>query len=626
MMDPRVGLDLFSAIKASAEGVARILRHDPSSAVLFWGEPPEVEVVHQRGVPEDVCRALTTRGGRAVAEAIRHAGRPIRVVGELLDERSRELRMALRSHGIESLATFPLLGESGVVGCLVVPLDSGTVVDTPDEEAWRLACRALEGLQFLASTAALRGVLAERDVARPKAYEGLLVVDRWERVVLADGVFTTVPGWSREDPFGRALNTLPGGALISALEVSESRPLRWREHLLPPVAGHGVPVALAALPFGMADGASEGGRIVLLRDLRAATDTEDDTTGLLALAMRVAHASDELSVAIPGHGDGPAGLDASLVERLRDQIAEGRELVGRVLDECLGGDRNRVDLNELVQQLLDRYATDMEAERIRVFRFKGPDLPVVRADRLVLLQALRALILTARESLHPHGGSLTIRTWSEDGWVHAVVSDDGVGQPGAEGGRAFEPLFALPADPNRAVSVEEARGLLEAQGGFLTVESRPRLWTRLEVRLPVAPAAQPAAPAGPPPAIQLTAGKPGVMEVLVVDDNAALRSVLKRYLERRGHRVTEATDGEDALRIVADRSFDRVIVDIQMPVKDGPTFYLDLAQVAPGLRDRTIFMTGGFVQMDVERFIEDSGRPAIKKPFDLAKVMQTIEG
>jgi response regulator RpfG family c-di-GMP phosphodiesterase len=80
------------------------------------------------------------------------------------------------------------------------------------------------------------------------------------------------------------------------------------------------------------------------------------------------------------------------------------------------------------------------------------------------------------------------------------------------------------------------------------------------------------------------------------------------------------------VRIVGGREFDRIIVDVRMPGKDGPEFFDDLDGVAPAMRDRTIFMTGGFLESSTEDFIEETGRPSIKKPFDLAEMARTVEG
>ena len=71
--------------------------------------------------------------------------------------------------------------------------------------------------------------------------------------------------------------------------------------------------------------------------------------------------------------------------------------------------------------------------------------------------------------------------------------------------------------------------------------------------------------------------------------------------------------------------FDRLVLDIQMPVNDGLELYADLEAVDASMRPRTIFMTGGFPTASVEHSIRESGRPAVRKPFDLAKMLSAVE-
>ena len=171
------------------------------------------------------------------------------------------------------------------------------------------------------------------------------------------------------------------------------------------------------------------------------------------------------------------------------------------------------------------------------------------------------------------------------------------------------------------------RELVEALGGRVQVESRPGVWTRMIVMLPEERRAPGPGDTGLglPPAVSVRSDGRGELEVLIVDDNAALRSVLKRYLERRGHVVTEACDGEEGLVLVKAREFDRLIVDIQMPRRDGSEFYKELEQVAPHMTERTIFITGGTFGGSHEEFIKGTGRPSISKPFDLIALAKTVE-
>jgi CheY-like chemotaxis protein len=619
------GLDLFSAVAAAAEGVAGTLRRDAVSAVLFWGDHLEAEVVHTRDVPADVTRALGTAGGRYLADVMRASGQPLRITTGALPDGARELRTALQSSRIGSLAVFPMFGERGVVGCLVVPFEEGEPAPTRGDAGWRVACRTLQGLQLTASTAALRAALHHDRRSPAELYEGVLVVDRWERVLLADGLFRDFPGWNREDPFGRPLDGLPGFEILTALQPGASESLRWEEHLLPPIEGHGVPVGLAAVPLDGDD--ADGGRIIFLRDLRPEKGSSlDGTSRMLALGLRVAHAADEVSQAIDLGKTSPGirSMSEWAVDRLEAEVAAALELVDEVLERCLSAEeRAKVQLNELIERVLYRYKEALEYEHIRVFTFLRPDLPPVPGERIPLERAVRRLIQSARESLTPGGGSLTARTWMEEGWVYAAVSDDGAGRKGHDSEHIGELLFSSP-DVEPEEELDAVRKILEQMGGRLLIESRPGVWTRVTFMLRQERRRTQRPARGLPPAVKVTRESEG-LSVLVVDDNAALRSVLRRYLERRGHEVTEAVDGEDGLRILRGREFDRVVVDIQMPGKDGPEFFEGLRTVSPVMRDRTIFMTGGFLEGGTERFINESGRPSIKKPFDLAEMAKTVE-
>jgi CheY-like chemotaxis protein len=155
------------------------------------------------------------------------------------------------------------------------------------------------------------------------------------------------------------------------------------------------------------------------------------------------------------------------------------------------------------------------------------------------------------------------------------------------------------------------------------VETRDGLWTRYSVVFPaerVVRSAVDRRTSGIPPAVRVQRVENGQLAVLVVDDNHMVRTVLRRYLEKQGHQVMEAVDGGVALEILQDRVFDRVMVDIDMPGTTGVEFFRRLDTVNPDMRNRTVFMTGGFQEPETEEFIQGTGRPQIQKPFDLEEI------
>jgi CheY-like chemotaxis protein len=169
------------------------------------------------------------------------------------------------------------------------------------------------------------------------------------------------------------------------------------------------------------------------------------------------------------------------------------------------------------------------------------------------------------------------------------------------------------------------RAAVEGWGGRFLVERRPGVWNRYTLMLPECVEGRRPMPEASGAAEVDEVGREAGLRVLVVDDNPALRSVLKRYLERRGHQVTEAGDGEQALDLCGEEVFDRLLVDVCMPTKTGPEFYTGLASVAPALQAKTYFMTGGGLEAGDQRLVLESGRPAIMKPFALSEVAETVE-
>jgi len=79
--------------------------------------------------------------------------------------------------------------------------------------------------------------------------------------------------------------------------------------------------------------------------------------------------------------------------------------------------------------------------------------------------------------------------------------------------------------------------------------------------------------------------------ILVVDDEAQIRTMLTQMLELEGYEVHTAENGEDGLALVGRYAFDLVITDMIMPVKDGLKFIMELVRDYPDLR--VLAISGG---------------------------------
>jgi CheY-like chemotaxis protein len=113
--------------------------------------------------------------------------------------------------------------------------------------------------------------------------------------------------------------------------------------------------------------------------------------------------------------------------------------------------------------------------------------------------------------------------------------------------------------------------------------------------------------------------------VLLVDDERAIRSALRKVFERGGLTVREADSGRDALETLADDpGIAAVVSDFLMPELDGIDFYDALVARSPHLRNRVVFLTGAARDPSVHRPLEERGVPLINKLEDLSIVLDAV--
>lgn len=115
-------------------------------------------------------------------------------------------------------------------------------------------------------------------------------------------------------------------------------------------------------------------------------------------------------------------------------------------------------------------------------------------------------------------------------------------------------------------------------------------------------------------------------KILVIDDEAQLRDLLTKMLERDGHKVATAFDGEEGIRVFGQFNPDLVITDIIMPNKDGVEVIMDLVAVAPNIP--IIAISGGRRTITAEFNLESAEMLGVSgilpKPFTRDQLLETV--
>jgi signal transduction histidine kinase len=256
------------------------------------------------------------------------------------------------------------------------------------------------------------------------------------------------------------------------------------------------------------------------------------------------------------------------------------------------------------------------------------DRVTVISDATQLELAVMNLAVNARDAM-PEGGRLIIRTHivrlQHDAvlppgrYVELQVIDTGEGMPPHVMRRAFDPFFTTKAvGKGTGLGLAQVYGVARQAGGDARIASTPGGGATVSLLLREATGAQ--APASPV-AAPLASAPPGLAAtVLLVDDDEAVRSVVRGGLELRGYKVLDADSGEAALALAGERP-EIAVIDYAMPGMDGAQTAEGLRRLMPGLP--IILASGHADTAAVERALGGSAT-VLRKPFDIAVLSETM--
>ncbi len=220
--------------------------------------------------------------------------------------------------------------------------------------------------------------------------------------------------------------------------------------------------------------------------------------------------------------------------------------------------------------------------------------------------------------------------------LHGSVHDTGIGIPAKKQELVFEAFAQADGSTTRkyggtGLGLTITRNIVEQMGGKIWLESTPGAGTTFHftLRLGVEASAEtnrPAlAPAAIGPLLQPTRRK---QRVLVVEDNDVNKMLVVRLLEKRGHEIVTASDGEEAVRRATRETFDVVLMDIQMPRLGGLEATAQIraheaAERSP--RNRIVALTAHAMKGDAERFVAAGMDGHLSKPLSTQALYRVVE-
>jgi len=356
------------------------------------------------------------------------------------------------------------------------------------------------------------------------------------------------------------------------------------------------------------------------------------------LAGGVAHDFNNLLTAISGYS---ALLLESVSEGQRSDVEEIIKAADRATSlttQLLSFSRQQIqettaiDLNDLIEDIAS-ILRRIIGDDVELTTTLAADVSPVRSDRGQLEQLVLNLVVNARDAL-PGGGTIGIETHEREirtpltsygltlapgRYAVMTVSDTGCGMSEDTKARLFEPFFTTkPHGVGTGLGLATMYGILAQGGGLVEVSSDPGAGSSFRVYLP-----QHEGPIAPPQIVDVALPEGGTETILLAEDEASVRVLARRILQRAGYTVIEARNSLEARHHAESTAhIDLLLADVKMPGGSGPDLYRTLHPNHPAMR--VLFVSGY-----AERHLFDGAElphaaPFLSKPFTVEGLLRKV--
>jgi len=378
-------------------------------------------------------------------------------------------------------------------------------------------------------------------------------------------------------------------------------------------------------------------RKLLQRQLQQAQKME----AIGRLAGGVAHDFNNTLGVINGYGEilkSRTDLDPTIRQPVEEICSAGKKAAS-LTQQLLAFSRKQIiqprvtDLNEVVSNLSKMLRRLIGDDIELTMRFSSGSARV-RVDQGQIEQVLMNLAVNARDAM-PSGGKLTIETETCDlnesyaiqhkpvrpgRYVRLTITDTGCGMDQETMSHLFEPFFTTKElGRGTGLGLSIVYGIVKQSDGYVWAYSEPGVGTSFKIYLPLQ-ASEAERVAEPPRAQRLR----GSENILLVEDDPSLRTMMAGFLKGLGYSVLEADNGESALEKLknANHPVEVLITDITMPKMSGRDLANWLVGVFPKVR--VLYISGYTHDGAVQTRALGAGEAFLQKPFALSELSKTI--
>ena len=292
-----------------------------------------------------------------------------------------------------------------------------------------------------------------------------------------------------------------------------------------------------------------------------------------------------------------------------------------------------VKLNDIASEISELLGETI-AKTIVIVLNLDKGLPSISADATQLHQVLLNLSVNARDAM-PNGGTLTVATRLQEGdavrnkfpnaaalqYIELRVADTGVGMNEKTRSRIFEPFFTTKEiGKGTGLGLSVVFGIMESHKGYISVSSEPDKGTTFYLYFPV-PELLEIEQANAETQKEILGGDE---TILVVEDEEAIRELLKTFLQSAGYTVLIAVDGQEAIELYDKHweDIDLVLADNGLPKLSGYDIFRKMKSKNSKLK--FILASGSIEPKRISEILRDGARDFIEKPYTVFQVLRAV--
>lgn len=352
----------------------------------------------------------------------------------------------------------------------------------------------------------------------------------------------------------------------------------------------------------------------LSRTMREMRQRAESLSALQLISGGVAHDFNNILMGIAGYVElAKMGIsDAKTLEQTLNKIISSTEKASQLTNQLITFAGNKqieykpVDYRREVESIVQSAAGSAKTG-IKV-SVNLPQEPVfVHGDAIQVSQVVLNLVVNAIDAIETEG-QVSVRLTVEDGQAVLEVEDTGTGVEPYKQANIFEP-FVSSKERGHGLGLAVARNIVSDHGGDIQLTSELGRGSVFKVRLP---------------AIEVESTElQQSNQILIADDEQAIRMILRQLLESAGYEVIEAADGTAFVDLFGELKNElcAVILDVKMPGKTGWQCLEEVRAFSP---DLPVLMISGYDPHGPESAGPDEAMQLLAKPFRIAEVRDTI--